>query len=224
MPQSLAQNRLWFLWQLDPQSSAYTIPGALRLRGELDETALRHSFERLIERHESLRTRFYERDGQAMQRIDASATFDLQLIDLSDLPTDQREARARQIREDQARTRFDLEKGPLLWVTLVHLDDQEHQLLVTMHHIIADGWSLNILIDEFARLYAAAAQGLVAELTPLPLQYADYGSWQRQWLAQGESQRQLAYSGKRSSRVNCRSSTWPPTTRVRPSTTTAPRA
>ncbi|WP_397458247.1 non-ribosomal peptide synthetase [Pseudomonas asplenii] len=193
LPQSLAQNRLWFLWQLDPQSSAYTIPGALRLRGELDETALRHSFERLIERHESLRTRFYERDGQAMQRIDASATFDLQLIDLSDLPTDQREARARQIREDQARTRFDLEKGPLLWVTLVRLDDQEHQLLVTMHHIIADGWSLNILIDEFARLYAAAAQGLVAELTPLPLQYADYGSWQRQWLAQGESQRQLAY-------------------------------
>ncbi len=193
LPQSLAQNRLWFLWQLDPQSSAYTIPGALRLRGELDETALRRSFERLIERHESLRTRFYERDGQAMQRIDASATFDLQLIDLSDLPTDPREARARQIREDQARTRFDLEKGPLLRVTLVRLDDQEHQLLVTMHHIIADGWSLNILIDEFARLYAAAAQGQVAELAPLPLQYADYGSWQRQWLAQGESQRQLAY-------------------------------
>ncbi|KPA98413.1 AMP-binding protein, partial [Pseudomonas asplenii] len=193
LPQSLAQNRLWFLWQLDPQSSAYTIPGALRLRGELDEAALRNSFERLIERHESLRTRFYERDGQAMQRIDASAAFDLQLIDLGDLPTDQREARARQIREDAARTQFDLEKGPLLWVTLVRLDDQEHQLLVTMHHIIADGWSLNILIDEFARLYAAAAQGQVAELAPLPLQYADYGSWQRQWLAQGESRRQLAY-------------------------------
>ncbi|MGY2168118.1 non-ribosomal peptide synthetase [Pseudomonas gingeri] len=193
LPQSLAQNRLWFLWQLDPDSSAYTIPGALRLRGELDEAALRSSFEQLIERHESLRTRFHERDGQALQRVETHAAFELQLIDLGDLPADQREARARQIREDEAHTRFDLEKGPLLWVTLVRLDDQEHQLLVTMHHIIADGWSLNILIDEFSRLYAAAAQGQVAELAPLPLQYADYGSWQRQWLAQGESQRQLAY-------------------------------
>ncbi|NWA00111.1 non-ribosomal peptide synthetase [Pseudomonas gingeri] len=193
LPQSLAQNRLWFLWQLDPHGSAYTIPGALRLRGELDEAAVRSSFQRLIERHESLRTRFYERDGQALQRVDVDAAFELQLIDLSDLPADQREARARQIREDEAHTRFDLEKGPLLWVTLVRLDDQEHQLLVTMHHIIADGWSLNILIDEFSRLYAAAAQGQIAELAPLPLQYADYGSWQRQWLAQGESQRQLAY-------------------------------
>ncbi|NGF10577.1 condensation domain-containing protein, partial [Enterobacter hormaechei] len=101
--------------------------------------------------------------------------------------------RAQQIREDEARTQFDLEKGPLLWVTLVRLDDEDHQLLVTLHHIIADGWSLNILIDEFSRLYAAAAQGQTLELPPLALQYADYGSWQRQWLAEGEGQRQLAY-------------------------------
>ncbi|MGY2180315.1 non-ribosomal peptide synthetase [Pseudomonas agarici] len=193
LPQSLAQNRLWLLWQLDPHSSAYTIPGALRLRGELDQAALRRSFQQLIDRHESLRTRFYERDGQALQRVDADAAFELRLIDLGDLPADQRETRARQIRENEAHTPFDLEKGPLLRVTLMRLDDQEHQLLVTMHHIIADGWSLNILLDEFSRLYAAASQGQVAELTPLPLQYADYGSWQRQWLAEGESQRQLAY-------------------------------
>ncbi len=193
LPQSLAQNRLWFLWQLDPQSSAYTIPGALRLRGELDEAALRSSFQQLIERHESLRTRFLERDGQALQRIEAKASFELQCIDLGDLPVDAREARARQIREDEAHSQFDLEKGPLLWVTLVRLDEQEHQLLVTMHHIIADGWSLNILMDEFARLYAAATQGQVAELAPLPLHYADYAGWQRQWLAQGEGQRQLDY-------------------------------
>ncbi|MCF5170057.1 non-ribosomal peptide synthetase [Pseudomonas canadensis] len=193
LPQSLAQNRLWITWQLDPRSSAYTIPGALRLRGELDEDAVRASFQQLIQRHEALRTRFYERDGQAFQRVDAKADFELQVIDLSDLPVAEREARAQQIREDEARTQFDLEKGPLLWVTLVRLDDEDHQLLVTLHHIIADGWSLNILIDEFSRLYAAAAQGQTLELPPLALQYADYGSWQRQWLAEGEGLSQLAY-------------------------------
>ncbi|WP_253491620.1 non-ribosomal peptide synthetase [Pseudomonas sp. S3E17] len=193
LPQSLAQNRLWITWQLDPQSSAYTIPGALRLRGELDEDALRSSFQHLIQRHEALRTRFYERDGQGFQRVEANSDFDLQVIDLSDLPVAEREARAQQIREDEARTLFDLEKGPLLWVTLVRLDEDDHQLLVTLHHIIADGWSLNILIDEFSRLYAAASQGQALTLPPLALQYADYGSWQRQWLADGEGQRQLAY-------------------------------
>ncbi|WP_421534488.1 non-ribosomal peptide synthetase [Pseudomonas marginalis] len=193
LPQSLAQNRLWITWQLDPQSSAYTIPGALRLRGELDEDALRSSFQYLIQRHEALRTRFYERDGQGFQRVDANSDFDLQVIDLSDLPVDEREARAQQIREDEARTLFDLEQGPLLWVTLVRLDEDDHQLLVTLHHIIADGWSLNILLDEFSRLYAAASQGQALALPPLALQYADYGSWQRQWLADGEGQRQLAY-------------------------------
>ncbi|MVV49026.1 amino acid adenylation domain-containing protein [Pseudomonas sp. PB120] len=193
MPQSLAQNRLWITWQLDPQSSAYTIPGALRLRGALDADALRVSFQQLIERHESLRTRFFERDGVALQQVDAAGEFNLQLIDISDLPTHEREARAQQIREDEARTQFDLEKGPLLWVTLVRFDDEDHQLLVTMHHIIADGWSLNVLIDEFTRLYAAASQGQNAPLAALPIQYADYGSWQRQWLAQGEGERQLAY-------------------------------
>src|SRR5450830_704442 len=194
LPQSLAQNRLWITWQLDPQSRAYTIPGALRLRGELDEDAVRASFEHLIQRHEALRTRFYERDGQAFQRVLASSEFNLRVIDLRDLPAAAREARAQQIREDQARSAFDLENGPLLWVSLVRLDDEDHQLLVTLHHIIADGWSLNILIDEFSRLYAAASQGQpLLQLPPLAVQYADYGNWQRQWLAEGEGQRQLAY-------------------------------
>ncbi|WP_340052207.1 non-ribosomal peptide synthetase [Pseudomonas proteolytica] len=193
MPQSLAQNRLWITWQLDPHSSAYTIPGALRLRGELDEDALQASFAQLIQRHEALRTCFYERDGQGYQRVDAQREFAVQVIDLRDLPVAEREARAAQIREDEARTQFDLEQGPLLWVTLVRLDDEDHQLLVTMHHIIADGWSLNVLIDEFSRLYAAASQGQTIALPALAVQYADYGSWQRQWLAEGEGQRQLAY-------------------------------
>ncbi|MFJ7885052.1 non-ribosomal peptide synthetase [Pseudomonas sp. NPDC096917] len=193
LPQSLAQNRLWFMWQLEPQSSAYTIPGALRLRGELNETALCSSFAHLVERHEALRTRFYERDGQALQRVVEAVDFDLQVIDISDLPETEREARAQQIRDDEARTQFDLQNGPLFWVTLVKLDDEEHQLLLTLHHIIADGWSLNLLIDEFSRLYAAACLQQPLELTPLTLHYADYGSWQRQWLAHGEAERQLDY-------------------------------
>jgi acyl carrier protein len=193
MPQSLAQNRLWITWQLDPRSSAYNIPGALHLRGELDEDALRGSFQQLIERHESLRTRFFERDGVALQQVIAAGEFNLQVIDISDLPAAEREARAQQIRENEARTQFDLEKGPLLWVTLVRLGDEDHQLLVTMHHIIADGWSMNVLIDEFSRLYAASSQGQTVSLPALLTQYADYGSWQRQWLAQGEGERQLAY-------------------------------
>jgi acyl-CoA synthetase (AMP-forming)/AMP-acid ligase II/acyl carrier protein len=159
LPQSLAQNRLWFLWQMDRQSSAYNIPGGLHLRGELDQAALRASFQQLIERHESLRTRFYERDAMPLQRIDGAGEFRLDVQDLSGLPAEQRLAQAQQIREAQARQPFDLEAGPLLRVTLVRLDEEEHQLLVTMHHIIADGWSLNILIEEFSRLYAAAVQG-----------------------------------------------------------------
>ncbi|WP_130932190.1 non-ribosomal peptide synthetase [Pseudomonas sp. Sample_24] len=193
MPQSLAQNRLWITWQLDTVSCAYNIPGALRLRGELNQDALCASFQQLIERHESLRTRFFERDGVALQQVVAAGEFNLQLIDISDLPLAERETRAQQIREDEARTQFDLEKGPLFWVTLVRLDDEDHQLLLTMHHIIADGWSLNVLIDEFARLYPAASQGQQATLAPLSAQYADFGNWQRQWLAQGEGERQLAY-------------------------------
>ena len=193
LPQSLAQNRLWITWQLDPTSRAYNIPGGLHLRGELDEDALRASFQRLIERHESLRTRFLERDGVALQQVDPAGEFELHVIDLGDLPADSHAARVRQVREDEAATRFDLEKGPLLRVTLLRLDEDDHQLLVTLHHVIADGWSMNVLIEEFSRLYAAASQGQVAELAPLPLQYADYGSWQRQWLAEGEAERQLSY-------------------------------
>jgi amino acid adenylation domain-containing protein/non-ribosomal peptide synthase protein (TIGR01720 family) len=193
LPQSLAQNRLWIVWQLDPQSAAYNIPAALRLRGDLDQRALSASFEQLIQRHESLRTRFLERDGQALQRIEPAAAFTLQQRDFSQLPAREREAQVLLAREEEARLAFDLEHGPLLRVTLVRLDEQEHQLWVTPHHIIADGWSLNLLIDEFSRLYAASSQGQSIALAPLALQYADYAQWQRDWLAAGDAQRQLDY-------------------------------
>ncbi|UVK81658.1 non-ribosomal peptide synthetase [Pseudomonas sichuanensis] len=186
LPQSLAQNRLWLLWQLEPASAAYNIPAGLHLRGELDQAALQASFQALVARHESLRTVFDEVDGQAVQRILPSLTFNLQHCDLEGLEPAEVAAR----REDEAQRPFDLRQGPLLRVTLARLDDEEHQLWVTLHHIVADGWSLNILLDEFARLYAAQGQ---LQLPELPLGYADYGTWQRQWLADGESARQLDY-------------------------------
>ncbi|TDF77388.1 non-ribosomal peptide synthetase [Pseudomonas sp. H9] len=189
VPQSLAQNRLWLLWQLESHSAAYNIPGALRLRGELDADALQSSFQALVARHESLRTVFFEEQGQALQRILPTLALAVQHVDLSDVDSAEVEAR----REAEARQPFDLQFGPLLRVTLVRLDSEEHQLWVTLHHIIADGWSMNILIDEFSRLYAAHSQGQQVELPALTLGYADYGSWQRQWLADGEAARQLQY-------------------------------
>ncbi|MBA1200955.1 non-ribosomal peptide synthetase [Pseudomonas capeferrum] len=189
LPQSLAQNRLWLLWQLEPQSAAYNIPAGLHLRGDLDEAALAASFQALVERHESLRTVFSEEDGRARQHILDKAVLDLHRLDLEGLDASQVAAR----REQEAQQPFDLRQGPLLRVTLARLEDDVHQVWVTLHHIVADGWSMNILLDEFARLYAAHCQGQSAELAPLTLGYADYGNWQRQWLAEGESARQLAY-------------------------------
>ncbi|MDG9929548.1 non-ribosomal peptide synthase/polyketide synthase, partial [Pseudomonas sp. GD04042] len=186
--QSPAQNRLWFLSRLEPDSVAYNIPGGLRLRGELDEQALQRSFASLVERHESLRTTFHEEDGVGFQRIGAVGDWTLLRDDLSALPEAQREARARAIREEEARFRFDLEHGPLLRVRLVSLDEQDHLLLVTLHHIVADGWSLGLLLDEFARLYAAHVQGQAPALAPLPIRYADYAAWQRDEAARFEEQ------------------------------------
>jgi len=189
LPQSLAQNRLWLLWQLEPQSAAYNIPAGLRLRGELDVAALEAAFQALVARHESLRTVFSEVDGQALQQVQAQQPFSLRRLDLEGQPPEQVAA----CREAEAQQPFDLCQGPLLRVTLARLDDEDHQLWVTLHHIVADGWSLNILLDEFAKLYAAHCQGQTATLAPLPLGYADYGTWQRQWLADGEAERQLQY-------------------------------
>ncbi|TRX76808.1 non-ribosomal peptide synthase/polyketide synthase [Pseudomonas mangiferae] len=193
LPQSAAQQRLWFLWQLDPASAAYTIPGALHLRGRLDESALRRAFETLVARHESLRTTFFDGEGSAWQRIHPNMPLDFARLDLEHLPVDARDAEARRLREEEALRPFDLTQGPLLRLRLVGLDEQEHLLLVTLHHIIADGWSLNLLMDEFSRLYTAFTQGQAPSLADLPVHYADYAAWQRETLAAGEGERQLAY-------------------------------
>ncbi|KAF1072469.1 MAG: Linear gramicidin synthase subunit D [Pseudomonas citronellolis] len=189
LPLSAAQSRLWFFWQLEPNSAAYNVPGALRLRGALDLDALRRTFEALVARHETLRTTFVDSEGEARQRIHPRLALELPLHDLREHADP--EAQARRLAESCAAQPFDLREGPLLRLNLLRLAEQEHVLLLTLHHIVSDGWSIRVLVDEFARLYAAFAAGREAELAALPVQYADYAHWQRELLAGAEGQRQL---------------------------------
>lgn len=191
---SYAQLRQWFLWQLNPQGTAYHISGALRLLGELDSDALEASFAALVARHESLRTVFRATgDGQAEQVILSEAAIRLEECDLSAVAP---EERARQVDAEVLRLRqtpFDLERGPLLRVGLVREARDAHVLVVVMHHIVSDGWSIHVIVEEFVTQYRARIEGRAHELPPLPIQYADYAIWQRGWLEAGEKERQLGY-------------------------------
>ncbi|WP_412462119.1 amino acid adenylation domain-containing protein [Pseudomonas sp. SC11] len=190
---SYAQQRMWFLWQLEPHSAAYNLPMAVRLDGELQVAALEQAFSVLVERHECLRTTFAQDGERAVQRVAPAAPLRLQLIDLSDWPEASRWAQAQQQMAAQANQSFDLERGPLLSIVLLRLGAQEHVLLLTLHHIIADGWSMNILIDEFMRSYDALVAGQSPSLPALKVHYRDYALWQRSWLQAGERERQLDY-------------------------------
>ncbi|WDY56394.1 non-ribosomal peptide synthetase [Pseudomonas sp. PSKL.D1] len=190
---SYAQQRMWFLWQLDRHSGAYNLPSAVHLSGSLDVPALERAFATLVARHQTLRTVFAEDvDGQVRQ-VPAGQALQVEQVDLSTLSEEARGARVRQLAEQEALRPFDLANGPLLRVTLLVLGAQEHVLLLTLHHIVADGWSMNVLIDEFVQSYQAFAQGREAELPALPIQYQDYALWQRKWLEAGEQERQLGY-------------------------------
>ncbi|MGJ7605343.1 amino acid adenylation domain-containing protein [Variovorax sp. LT1R20] len=192
---SHAQARQWFLWQLDPESTAYHVSGALRLAGALDTNAVRASLHELVQRHESLRTVFRaDASGMAAQVIRETGGIDFSLVDLGNVAEDgKREARARQEARRLSDTPFDLGEGPLLRVGLIRLAAEKHVLVVVMHHIVSDGWSMQIIVDEFVACYRARVLGHAPELQPLPLQYADYAAWQRVWLEAGEKERQLAY-------------------------------
>ncbi|XAG00213.1 amino acid adenylation domain-containing protein [Pseudomonas sp. REB1044] len=186
---SYAQQRQWFLWQLEPDSAAYHIPAALHLRGRLNAEWLRQAFEALIDRHETLRTTFHAEGEQTLQRIHCPATFTLVMETLEDTSLHAvREQVAREVRRP-----FDLARGPLLRVRLLRLAEDEHVLVLTLHHIVADGWSMPILVDEVVGRYLALGQGQPTELPALPVQYADYAAWQRQWMQAGEQARQLQY-------------------------------
>ncbi|MGA8137182.1 MAG: amino acid adenylation domain-containing protein [Pseudomonas gingeri] len=187
LPLSLAQQRLWFLDQLDHAASvAYHMPAALRLRGQLDRTALQRALDRIVARHESLRTTFERQDGKVRQRFAAEDIgFTLVEHDLRALAGEARELAVEQLGQAEVHAAFDLNQGPLVRGRLLQLAEDEHILLVTQHHIVSDGWSVAVLIGEFNRLYSAFSQGLDDPLPPLALQYADYANWQQQHL-QGE--------------------------------------
>ena len=193
LPLSFAQQRLWFLWQLEPEGAAYNIPGAIRITGRLDAALLGRCLNALVQRHEALRTVFQSGENGDRQIIQPTLEITLQQLDLSGLPSAEREAEARRLSTAKAQAPFDLRNGPLLRTCLLKLGDEQHLLLVTLHHIVADGWSVDIFLKEFSKLYDAGQQGKEAALSALPVQYADYALWQRDWLAAGESERQLSY-------------------------------
>ncbi|MBV4487254.1 amino acid adenylation domain-containing protein [Pseudomonas sp. SWRI153] len=190
---SYAQQRMWFLWQLDPTSAAYNLPMAVRLDGQLQVEALEQAFSRLVARHECLRTTFGEDGERAFQRVAEPQPLKLTVTDLSASPETQRWQLAQQHMMAEATQAFDLQDGPLLSLRLLRLAEQEHVLLLTLHHIIADGWSMNILIDEFMRIYDALVAGREPPLPTLTVHYRDYALWQRSWLEAGERERQLEY-------------------------------
>ncbi|MDQ0703453.1 amino acid adenylation domain-containing protein/non-ribosomal peptide synthase protein (TIGR01720 family) [Pseudomonas sp. W3I7] len=185
-PLSYAQERQWFLWQLDPDSAAYHVPGALRLSGRLDKAALQRSFDTLVARHESLRTRLHLEGEQRAQQVLAHAA-----IEIAERPVDETQLKA-SVEAEIARP-FDLQQGPLVRVSLLGLSAEEHVLVLVQHHIVSDGWSMGVMVQELMQLYAAYSQGQDCTLAPLPIQYADYAVWQRRWMEAGEKARQLDY-------------------------------
>ncbi|MCZ8242564.1 MAG: amino acid adenylation domain-containing protein [Microcystis sp. LE19-131.1A] len=192
LPLSFAQQRLWFLDQLQPNSALYNIPMVLHFRGNLNQKALEQSLLEICDRHEVLRTNFVTIDGQPTQIIQTTRET-ISVVDLQDLPIHEQEEKTQQLKQKQATQPFDLAKESLIRITLVVLSETEHLLLVCMHHIISDGWSIEVFIHELTSLYNAYTQNHPANLAPLPIQYADFAVWQKQWLQGDVLQTQLNY-------------------------------
>ncbi|MDB9396155.1 non-ribosomal peptide synthetase [Microcystis aeruginosa] len=193
LPLSFAQQRLWFLQQLSPDSHSYNLLEALRLEGSLNLLALEQSLSELIRRHEILRTTFPMVEGQPIQRIAPPSTVSLPLEDLQNLSKNEQTEHLQEIAIAFSLKPFDLAKESLVQFKLLKLGSQEYVLLLKMHHIIYDGWSLSIFFDELSQLYAAFVRGLPSPLPELSIQYADFALWQRQWLTGEVLERQLNY-------------------------------
>ena len=192
-PLSFAQERLWFIDQLVPDSSLYNLPAAVRLTGQLNLPALEMTINEICRRHTSLTTTFPTIEGQPVQMVNPAQPLSIPVIDLSSWGVEEREIEAQRIVNVEARKPFDLATGPLLRIQLLRLDEEEFIVMLSMHHIIADGWSMDVLIREIMVLYPAMSAGEASPLPDLPLQYADFARWQRQYL-QGEIlENQLAY-------------------------------
>jgi len=193
LPLSFAQQRLWFLDQLEPGSPLYNIPAAVRLEGRLNVAALLRSFDEIKRRHESLRTRFVVLEGEPVQIISPDSAWHIEEIDWSDLPELAREAELKRLGETMALDAFDLSFAPPLRACLVRIAADEHILFLTMHHIISDGWSMGVLIRELAALYEAFSEGKPSPLPELPIQYVDFAAWQLDWLQGDNLEAHLAY-------------------------------
>jgi len=194
LPLSFAQQRLWFIDQLRPGSALYNIPAAVRLTGQLDLEALERTLTEIVRRHETLRTTLTIVAGQPVQVIGAAYPVSLEVIDLSGLADTDRETEVQRLTNEEANRPFDLQHGPLMRASLLRLSELDHVALLTMHHVISDGWSMGVLIREVATLYQAFTRGVdESPLAELPLQYADYAAWQRQWLTGEVLEKQLSY-------------------------------
>jgi len=193
LPLSFAQRRLWFLDQLQPGSAAYNMPLVLRVSGELNLGVLDRVLQEIIRRHEVLRTTVDVSNGEPLQHVHAPGPFGFSLIDLGALAGQQKMAEARRLAYAEARRPFDLQAGPLVRGTLIRLEQRDHVVLLTMHHIVCDGWSLGVLTRELAAFYRALVEGRPAVLPDLPVQYADYAAWQQEWLTGQRLESQLDY-------------------------------
>ena len=192
-PLSYAQQRLWFLDQLEPGQAFYNLPVAVRLEGEVDERVLGQVVNEVVRRHEILRTTFATVDERPVQHIAAELTVAVSVEDLTNIPNGERERQAQELAQMEAQTPFDLVTGPLLRVRLLRLTATEHILVFTVHHIVADGWSMGVLVREIAALYRAYVHQNPSPLPELAIQYADYAAWQRQWLSGPVLQEQGTY-------------------------------
>ncbi|MBI3417085.1 MAG: SDR family NAD(P)-dependent oxidoreductase, partial [Verrucomicrobia bacterium] len=193
LPLSFAQQRLWFMDRLEPSGAADNVPCAFRIKGPLNFSALERALEEIIRRHETLRTTFPSAEGRPRQVVSGVQKFSLPIVDLVHLPVSTREVEALRLANDEARRPFNLAAGPLLRLSVLRLHENDHMLLATMHHIISDGWSLGVFTRELAALYEAFSNGKSSPLTELPLQYADFAAWQKDWLQGAVLQKQLAY-------------------------------
>jgi amino acid adenylation domain-containing protein len=193
LPLSFAQQRLWFLDQYEPDKSFYNMSYGLRLAGGLDIAALEQSLNEIVRRHEALRTIFPLIEGEPNQIIMPALNRFLAVIDLRQHAGNQREQELRRLASEEARRPFDLAQGPLFRACLVRLTEDDQVLLLTLHHIVADGWSMGVLRRELAVLYQAFSHSQVSPLPDLALQYADYAVWQREWLTGAELERQVSY-------------------------------
>ena len=190
LPLSFAQQRLWFLAQIGA-SEAYHVYYGWRVKGQLDRSALRRALDRIVARHEALRTTFIVIEGQPIQRIAAAEESRFHLVEHDLVGTPDAQTKLEHLVRAEARAGFDLEAGPLIRGRLIRLGEEEHALLITMHHIVSDGWSMEVLTRELSALYGAFARGEQDPLPELSLQYADYAVWQRHWM-EGEILRNQA--------------------------------